>query len=265
SVRPEDALLISQFAQTCFAIRPSLAHLDVNLEMHRLLEERLNILARFGSDTLHVCAAGTKQYGSMAFAFDQDTRGNTCALLDFFPLLDDYGAPVGQLVPDQAEDLLAQQLCGDEADRPVGEGLGVEHGFTLGKPRGNLAQQVIELNLACRAHRHYRRVRMLGDDLAYEGEHRILVLEQVDLVDNQYGMTLLGQQGQQLFVARRPFAGLNDMQHHIDLGQGLCDNPVHHAVHGTAVTGLEARSINEYKLFVFARKNAVNSMTCGLC
>src|SRR5690606_20022944 len=90
------------------------------------------------------------------------------------------------------------------------------------------------------------------------------VLDRIDLVDDQDGVVFFGQQGQQLLVSGRPLARLDDMQHHVDVGQGLCDHAIHHAVHRAAVAGLEAGSVHEDELFVLARKDAMDAVAGGL-
>src|SRR5690606_6864151 len=95
-------------------------------------------------------------------------------------------------------------------------------------------------------------------------EHVVLAFYGIDLVDHQYRVAGLGQQGQQLRIARRPLARLDHMDHHVDIGQRLRDHAIHHAVHGTAVPRLESRRIDKNELFMLARQHAMYAVPRGL-
>src|SRR5690606_14706857 len=69
----------------------------------------------------------------------------------------------------------------------------------------------------------------------------------------------------ELVITWRPFAGRDNLHHHVDLGQLLRDHTVHHAVHGAAVAGLKARRVDEHELLVVAREHTVDAVTRGLC
>src|SRR5690606_5469529 len=254
----------AQVAQRAFAVRPALAHLDIDLQVHRLVEQLGNVLARLGGDALHVRPAGAQQDGPVAVALDHDTGGHAGVLVGFFPLLDDNRTAIGQFVAHQPEDLLAQQLGGDETHRPVRQRVFLEQRLALGQAAGDLVEQLTELLVLDGADRHHGIIGMLGDDPGDERIELIAALERVDLADHQDGPARLGQQRQQLGIAVGPLARLDHMHHHVHLGQRLRDHAVHHAVHGAAMTRLEARRVDEHELLVLPRQHAMDAMPRGL-
>jgi hypothetical protein len=139
-----------------------------------------------------------------------------------------------------------------------------EHRLAFRQARGNFFQQLIQLLVLAGADRHHGAKRMQRHDLGNEGEEIITILHLVDLRDDQNRALRVGQQRQQLGVAFRPLAGLDHMHHHVDVGQGLRHDAVHHAVHGAAMARLETGGINEDELLVFARQHAMDAMARGL-
>ncbi|KAG1166445.1 hypothetical protein G6F62_015093 [Rhizopus arrhizus] len=54
------------------------------------------------------------------------------------------------------------------------------------------------------------------------------------------------------------------MHHHVDIGQRLRHDAVHHAVHRAAMARLETRGIDKHELLVLARQHAMDAMARGL-
>src|SRR5690606_33118918 len=257
-------LLISQFAQGTLAVGPALAYLDVDIQVHLLVQQLDHVLPRLGCNALHVYAARAKQDGTVRFALDHHAGGYPDAGVVLFPLFDDHGAAVRQFVAHQAEYLFPDKLGHDKAHGPVGQRVFFEHGLAFGQARADFAQQVVQLHAAQGADGHDGGVGELRHDLVAVGEHVVLAFYGIDLVDHQYRVAGLGQQGQQLRIARRPLARLDHMDHLVDIGQRLRDHAIHHAVHGTAVPRLESRRIDKNELFMLARQHAMYAVPSGL-
>ena len=104
-----------------FVVGPAALHLDPELEEDARVEQPLELLARFGADPLQPFAAAADDHPLVGVALDDDGRGDAAEMALLLVAVDDDRRGVGQLVAGEPEQLLADDLGGEEAIAAVGE------------------------------------------------------------------------------------------------------------------------------------------------
>src|SRR3546814_6828233 len=120
STRTDTLFPYTTLFRSTFAIGPTLAHLDVDVQKYLLVQQLDHVLPRLGCDALHVRATRTQQNRTVCFALDHYASGDPDTGVILFPFFDDYCAAVRKLVAHQAEDFLANKFGHNKAHGPVG-------------------------------------------------------------------------------------------------------------------------------------------------
>src|SRR5690606_15248268 len=212
-------LFVAEALEGALVVGPAALHLDPDLEIHRAVEELLELHARLGRDALELLAALADDHALVAVAVDDDGGEDAAQPPLGLELLDLDGDAVGQLVTEQAEQLLAQELGGEEALAAVGDVVLLEHRRPLGQQRHGGRDEAVDVAAALGRQRHD------GGEVAQlahpqnEGQQYGLVLEAVDLVDDQHDLPVRRQQIEDLAVVVAEAPGLDDEVHDVHVRQ----------------------------------------------
>ena len=246
-----------------FVVAPVVADLDEQLEENLLAEELFHVFARRLSDPLQLLALVADQDALLRVAGHVDRRRDAVdrrLLLVTFDL--DFAA-VGDLLVVEFEDLLADDLRGEEAQRLVRKRiLGVER-RAFGQQREDGPEQPFDVEIL---------LGRRGDDLR-PGDFGLPFVDQrferfgrreVDLVDDHDGRNAAPADAVDDFG--RAFAllhGVRDVEDHVGVGQGA-RHELHHRLL-QLVRGLQdAGRVGVDDLEILARDDAHDAVACGL-
>src|SRR3546814_1083148 len=76
STRTDTLFPYTTLFRSTFAIGPTLAHLDVDVQKYLLVQQLDHVLPRLGCDALHVRATRTQQNRTVRFALDHYASGD---------------------------------------------------------------------------------------------------------------------------------------------------------------------------------------------
>ena len=99
------------------------------------VEQVLELMARLGADPLQPLPAAADDHRLVRIALHDDGRGDPAQRALLLVLVDHHGRGVGQLVAGQPEQLLADDLGGEESVAAVGQGVFVVQPLLLGQVR----------------------------------------------------------------------------------------------------------------------------------
>ncbi len=162
------------------------------------------------------------------------------------------------------EQLLAQQLGGEEALVAVGELVGRIGGRTFGQRLPQCLQQRGDVLSGLRADRHDGREVPALRQALQEGNEVGMALHQVDLVDRRDDRLRGGNAFQDRAVLGREAARLDHEQRHVGVARGLAGAAVQPAVQDASGARLLARGVDEHVLATVPREDAGYQMPGGL-
>src|SRR5688572_13572955 len=116
--------LVPQLAQDPGVIGPGFAYFHPGAQIHLAAEKLLHVLARRARHALQALTAGAEHDRLLAVALDEDRRLDSAQAALFLEAVDHHLAAVGHVLAHRLEQLLAQELGGEEALVAVGELVG---------------------------------------------------------------------------------------------------------------------------------------------
>ena len=244
--------------------RPTGTHLDPQLQEDLGLHQALEFLAGFAADALEALAAAADDHALVGVTLDHDGGADAAHLAFLFPFVDDHGRGVGELIAGQAEQLLADDLAGQELLAAVGQCVFFVVPVLLGQVGLEDGKQPVHVGLLLRRHGHVLGKRMTLLHALEPRQEIAATLDLVELVRDQHHRLALGDQGQHLGVVHAKTAGFHQEQHQVHIRQRGLHGAVEVAVERGGVLHLEARRVDEDELRFFHRAHPGDAMPGGL-
>src|SRR5688572_6507767 len=261
---PPAVSFVAQLAQDARVVGPGLAYFDPGAQVHLAAEQLFHVLARRGRHALQALAAGAEHDRLLAVAFHQDGGLDAPKLALLLEAVDDDFAAVRQLGPHLLEQLLAQQLRGEEALVAVGELVRRVGRRRLGQRLAQRFEQLRDVPAGLGAYRHD------GGELARlrqaleERQQLRAVLHHVDLVDRRDD-TLRGRDLVQHRLVVRPEAQrFHHEERDIGVARGLGGAAVEAAVQRVAGLCLLPGRVDEHVLALRRGQDAGDQVARGL-
>ena len=241
-------------------VGPAAPDLHPQLEKDLRVEQVLELVARLGADPLQPLAAAADDHRLVRVALDDDRRGDAAQPPFLLVLVDDDRRGVGQLVAGEPEQLLADDLGGEEAVAPVGERAFIVQPRLLRQVRGDDRKQSLRVRGLRRRKRDELGEGMARLHLLQPGREVGAAGHRVELVGDEERGLARRQQGEDGFVFLAEAARLDDEENDVDVAERARDGAVQRAIERGGMPRLEARRIDEDELRFALRADSGDAM-----